>query len=139
MSNKRWKSYEKLINWKSDYVQSLVKNSDGLTVFYTPMLIPNDLTACGFAYNPMLDKSRKKKSLAEYYAVIPHMHLCREMKRGLILAHELGHILGLIHTDDQGGNVMSPGYVFKSNNNIRVTEQQKRWSRARYIQNQLNY
>ena len=67
------------------------------------------------------------------------MHLCREMKRGLILAHELGHILGLIHTDDQGGNVMSPGYVFKSNNNIRVTEQQKRWSRARYIQNQLNY
>ena len=127
LRNHRSKIYSLLLNRDIDEL----KKNNGLNVYYLPSMIPEDKTSCGFASGIFVNISGFNKSTWKSFAVIGHNVDC-DAKRGLILAHELGHLFAMPHTAFEGGNLLSPGYTNKNNSNTKITENQTRLFRRTY-------
>ena len=116
-------SYMDLIGWDwkdpniIPHKEKGLMKTDGLNYFYLPNMFPDDI-ACAKAWTAML----KDKSYW-VWGYIGHTTCEGKTPRAIVLSHEIGHLLGLTHINDEV-NLMNTRYEDKGITKFIITDEQ---------------
>lgn len=109
--------YRELIGWDRQNSNNIIKK-DGLNYFYLPNMFPGDRT-CAAAFIPRLDLDNEYWS----WGYIGHKTCEGKSARGIVLSHEMGHLLGLDHSN-KNQNLMNIMYEHKGITKFLISEDQ---------------
>lgn len=113
----RGRFYIELIGWDKENSNNILKK-DGLNYFYLPNMFPGDKT-CASAIRPRLDLDKEYRA----WGFIGHTTCEGKSARGIVFSHEMGHLLGLSHTN-KNQNLMNIMYEHKGITKFLISEAQ---------------